>query len=323
MNILYLIGNGFDKAQGLNTSYPEFYSWLHAQKPLNDFEARIHNEIKGNYANWADLEKALGQYSNQWNEPDVFRGVIRYFNTRLKEYLLLEDKKANSLSLNTQKFVQDLCNPQSYLEGQGQDIFRKSVLDRIISDAGIDVVSFNYTSTFEIAVGERHHLGNYNSRNYYFRSVLHIHGTLDDMILVGVDNDEQIANASFRSNEDIRDEFIKPEINEGCQNTNNVTLSSLIEKADVIVLFGLSIGITDNTWWHLIGQRMDNQYNQPVILFFPYDPTKDTKGNPNYKRRWSNSYIEFLKDRMKINSSVEELKKSICVGINKDFLKLV
>ena len=28
MNILYIIGNGFDKAQGMATSYPEFYKYL-------------------------------------------------------------------------------------------------------------------------------------------------------------------------------------------------------------------------------------------------------------------------------------------------------
>lgn len=28
MNILYIFGNGFDKAQGMATSYPEFYKYL-------------------------------------------------------------------------------------------------------------------------------------------------------------------------------------------------------------------------------------------------------------------------------------------------------
>ena len=28
MNILYILGNGFDKAQGMATSYPEFYDYL-------------------------------------------------------------------------------------------------------------------------------------------------------------------------------------------------------------------------------------------------------------------------------------------------------
>jgi len=28
MNVLYILGNGFDKAQGMKTSYPEFYEYL-------------------------------------------------------------------------------------------------------------------------------------------------------------------------------------------------------------------------------------------------------------------------------------------------------
>ena len=28
MNILYIFGNGFKKAQGMATSYPEFYKYL-------------------------------------------------------------------------------------------------------------------------------------------------------------------------------------------------------------------------------------------------------------------------------------------------------
>lgn len=323
MNILYLIGNGFDKAQGLNTSYPEFYSWLQKQKPLNAFEERIHKEIEGNYATWADLEKALGLYSKGFTEPDDFRNVIRYFNTRLKEYLQIEEKKAHSLTYNPSKLIRDLSNPQMYLEGQGQEIYQKSILDGLDTDIEIHVVTFNYTSTFELALGDRRNFGVHSNRNVFFQDVLHIHGVLDDMILVGVDNESQISNVSFRSNEDIRDEFIKPEINEGCQNTNNATFASLIREANVIVLFGVSVGNTDKTWWNLIGEWMERPYRLPLLLFFPYDPDKDTKRNPNYKRRWSNSYIEFLKRKMNISASVEELKKSICVGINKDFLRLV
>jgi hypothetical protein len=100
-------------------------------------------------------------------------------------------------------------------------------------------------------------------------------------------------------------------------------MSSLINNADLIVLFGLSIGITDSTWWQLIGKRLDDSFRRPLLLYFPYDPSKDTDNTPNYKLIWANEYIEFLKDRTKISTPIESLKKIICVGINKDFLKLV
>jgi hypothetical protein len=32
MNVLYILGNGFDKAMGMKTSYPEFYQYLMADK---------------------------------------------------------------------------------------------------------------------------------------------------------------------------------------------------------------------------------------------------------------------------------------------------
>lgn len=322
MRILHLIGNGFDKAQGLNTSYPEFYSWLHSQSPLDAFEEKIHNEIKGNYATWADLEIALGQYSNKFTDPNEFRSVIRYFNTRLKEYLAKENERVKSMGLSKDKLISDLCVPQRCLEGQGKVLYKK-VLEGFKDNVLIDIVTFNYTSTFEYVRGARKDFGVHDSRYYQFNNLLHIHGLLEDMILIGVDNEEQIANTAFRDNPFIRYEFIKPSINEGCQNTNNAALTSLIKTADVIVLFGVSIGLTDKTWWRLIGERMDDQFNQPLLLFFPFDPSKDTRLSPNYKLLWSDEYIAFLKDRMEIKASVEHLKQSICVGINKDFLKLI
>ena len=117
-------------------------------------------------------------------------------------------------------------------------------------------------------------------------------------------------------------DFIKSEINEGCQNTRNATFARLINWANVIILFGVSVGITDNKWWTMIGRRMDST-PAPLLLYFPYDTSKDIVTFPNYKRRWANQYINFLKERMHIKKDIESLKQQICVGINKDFLKLV
>ena len=89
-----------------------------------------------------------------------------------------------------------------------------------------------------------------------------------------------------------------------------------------MVKVGVSVGITDNLWWQKIGERM-NSKTSPLLLYFPFDPTKDTSATPNYKRIWSNQYISFLQDRMQIKQSKEVLQHSIRIGINKDFLKLV
>ena len=41
MNVLFFIGNGFDKAQGLNTSYKDFYKYLKTQRSKTQLEERV------------------------------------------------------------------------------------------------------------------------------------------------------------------------------------------------------------------------------------------------------------------------------------------
>ena len=322
MNILYLLGNGFDKAQDMATSYPEFYADLMNYKPKNPLEIDVLNTIRSDYNNWADLEEALGKYTTKWNESSQFRSVLKFLNVKLKEYLTKENARAGEQTqLSFQKLAADLASPYKYLEEQGTAIYHDFF--NHADHVSVNIVSFNYTDTLEraladITIGDS--ITIVDGQLYFLSNILHIHGTLDDMIMVGVNDDSQIAYDQFRIDDDIRDEFIKPEINEGCQNTRNATFTKMINDADIIVLFGVSVGITDNKWWTTIGRKMDT--TNSLLLYFPYDPTKDTIGFPNYKRRWSNKFIELLKERMQMKHDMDYLRNHICIGINKDFLKL-
>ena len=60
MNILYIIGNGFDRAQGMATSYPEFYKYLLENKEGSPLLQKMKIEIK------EDLDaKENGKISNK------------------------------------------------------------------------------------------------------------------------------------------------------------------------------------------------------------------------------------------------------------------
>ena len=59
-----------------------------------------------------------------------------------------------------------------------------------------------------------------------------------------------------------------------------------------------------------------------MILYFPYDPNKDTQENECFKSLWSDEYISFIKEAMGIAMDIESLRNRILVGINKDFLNL-
>lgn len=324
MNILYILGNGFDKAQGLATTYKEFYhDWLD-KKPESELEQKVLSSIKGDFDTWADLEKRLGEYTAEWADEATFQDVLNLFNFRLKEYLANQESRVNDMNLSRSRLVSHLCQPEFFLEDIGRSVYDRYAYNSVES-IFIDVVTLNYTRTFEYSLREAKRGAVFsvvNERQCYFNGILHLHGALDDKILVGVNDESQIANESFRSDEFLRASFIKPEINEGCMNSRNDSFSSKINNASIIVLFGVSVGITDNLWWQKIGERM-NSKTPPLLLYFPFDPTKDTLATPNYKRIWSNQYISFLQDRMQIKQSKEFLQQSIRIGINKDFLKLV
>lgn len=63
MDIVYLIGNGFDIKLGLKTRYAEFYKWYMTREPseyaaVNEFRSAIDP----NHELWADMEWAMCQY---------------------------------------------------------------------------------------------------------------------------------------------------------------------------------------------------------------------------------------------------------------------
>lgn len=72
MNILYLIGNGFDVAQGLKTRYPDFYGSYKQTAPINDEERRIIASIDNNVEKWSDMEVALGVFTKEVNSAAGF-----------------------------------------------------------------------------------------------------------------------------------------------------------------------------------------------------------------------------------------------------------
>ena len=64
-NTLYIIGNGFDRAHGMETSYGDFYVWLVSNGRLEiiqELQDVFNATDKGKYLLWSDFETALGQF---------------------------------------------------------------------------------------------------------------------------------------------------------------------------------------------------------------------------------------------------------------------
>ena len=316
MRILYIIGNGFDISLGMKTGYPDFYQYYLSQPSKDDDIINLKNSIKDNkYETWADLEIGLGKYTSSISSQEVFLKCLEDIRANLKVFL--EKQFANrSYSPDPRKFVECFTAPGSFLDAQIElkyDLFLRTLEVSNASKKEVSIISLNYTNTIEdIMQGSNSGI-----------QILHLHGTLDNGIVVGVNDLEQIENQSFRSDIDVKESFVKPEYNDSCLNDNNLKAKYYIDRADVIVFFGASLGESDKKWWRMIGGRLLDPQQSVLLVYFPYDKKKDVSAHPNYRRRWNNEYFVKLLNALEIpDERKADVEDRICIGLNKPLFKL-
>lgn len=260
MKILYLIGNGFDLAQNLKTSYQDFYNYLRNQNPINAIESKMLEQITGEeYEKWSDLEFALGQFTKDITSKEEFEEFYFALCDKLKIYLTEQIKgfEANETLINN--YTKDLVRPDTYLTPREQLLYAK-FFERFSDTRHISLVSFNYTNIINKCLGVVQNVNRRlpdNGKAYILSPVANVHGTLyTSYLLMGVNDEKQIANPLFVKDEDILDYMVKPRSNYeiGTRVDEYVTYS--INSANLMVFFGLSFGDTDSIWWHTIGEKI-------------------------------------------------------------------
>ena len=273
MNVLYILGNGFDKAQGMKTSYPEFYQYLMENtdngSPLLQ---QLKKDINADKLLWSDMEEAFGQFTSKVETPTDLENLYFELSDNLQNYLETEAKAFNPSEKLKSKFVGDFIRPSKYM-GDTDRIEYNTFVKKVGAGHDISVMTLNYTDTLEKLLS----LGSATDRkidnNNYFRQVIHVHGLLNDSIIIGVDNEEQIANEHFRKNDDVTDFLIKIKSNVTMKYTRHKTCESLIANAHLIILYGVSLGNTDARWWKLIGEQFRKRNNLCVVQYL-YRPNE-------------------------------------------------
>ena len=335
MNILYLIGNGFDLRLGLPTRYADFLKYYERQTPKLGADLSLQEETIKKYKKrffaemaeregrgeeqWKDLEIALGEFTTAFgDDADGFCDFYEDMNRSLEAYL----SQYNSFEPTpeeVEKFREDLIYPYRYLKQKEE----KKLRTLTIAQAWyIDVISFNYTSSFEclcqdaLLVGERNYPEGYSGHSVIYQGVKHVHGSLGEGgILLGVDHGEQIASDQCRQCDDVMDLLLKPQANEGRGTLVDEECLSLIAGADVICLFGLSLGPTDQMWWTAIKKRfLDN--SEVILLYFHYDPSTDS--TLKFDRRKERRARQHLINTLGLEGNQKEYDDRIFVAINSD-----
>ena len=333
MNVLYLIGNGFDLRLGLPTRYADFLEFYKGQtlklgadrrrqeEAIKKYKERFFAEMAEREGRgeeqWKDLEIALGEFTTAFgDDADGFCDFYEDLNRSLEVYL----SQCNSFEPTpeeVEKFREDLTYPYRYFKPREE----KELCALTIAQAWyIDVISFNYTSSFEclcqdaLLVGESTYAEGHEGHPVIYQGVKHVHGSLGQGgILLGVDHGEQIANEQYRKNDDVADLLLKPQANEGRGTLVDEECLSLIAGADVICLFGLSLGPTDQMWWTAIKKRfLDNP--GVILLYFHYDRSIDS--TLNFDGRKERRARQHLIDALGMEADQKDYRDRIFVVVD-------
>ncbi len=272
--ITFIIGNGFDLNLGMKTRYIDVYdSYIKSpskSKVIENFKAKIDE----NYENWSDFEMGMAEFAHEFATEDEFVACVRDFKQHMVECLrrqqnIFLDKvnKNNNVSIIAKEILR---TTQGFYTGSTPNV--TNTINKVISSTAIDVkfITFNYTTVLDTIVDR--------ARTYYHSGVvtwekpIHIHGTLDNDVVLGVDDITQM-NHNFTSGKKLQRAFVKPYFNQNFDDERVRMATTAIFESNVICTFGWSFGKTDATWVKLLKEWLisDEKHHLIVFKFGEYD----------------------------------------------------
>lgn len=334
MGITFLLGNGFDRALGLETGYSAFYKWYCKQptEGLNPWVASFRDEINKYIvcapdaeAYWSDAEYGLGQYTEKFTLETVNQFIDCYNDFRDNLVVYLKEQQ----SLVSTELVASM---KSYFAPQLADCFQEidplersdviSTRNRIPGkEIPMDFVCFNYTDTVEQVYSalRAESFGEWRGadgsmRKFKMGKLIRAHGTLDKWPIIGVCNPISIKNKEL-----LKDPLFKATM----QKSESITVSGelwrrtatdIINSNHIICVFGMSLGETDSDYWEMIAKWLSNDTNRHLVIFW-YDVKAD---NVNLSIPAKFTEVNRVKDRLKefstwSETSYESVKKRIHV----------
>lgn len=294
MHITFLIGNGFDRNLGLNTTYTDFVKVYKNLTSESEYINGFRNYIKENEELWSKAEEALGQYTRELErgQGPIFSECQADFCANLAQYLKQQESRVN-YDANKEavqkafKNFRSLVQPFPLTERNNiNSVYQNRLGENII----FDFIDYNYTYTLdhclEIVKSTPGLLGehSYYAANYKHAvgKVCHIHGTVDGQMAFGVNDNSQIAKPEvFEENDGDLSKalLIKKSANDSYGENTDATAAKILEASNIIYVYGMALGITDILWWERICVWLTksetrhlilHQYEMPPADVFPY-----------------------------------------------------
>ena len=281
MNVTFLIGNGFDLNLGLKTSYKDFIKFYKQTEGKTNILRKFRKDIQDEEELWSNAEIALGKYTEFFGEGDgrafseCQQDMCEYIACYLKSQeakLNLEDFAENILSS-----FKNITTPENPFPAQERNIIRDLFNTYRNKNFHFNFICFNYTSTLDkclnIVKSSAKILGNHRNGNilhsHLISDLCYVHGTLEKNMVFGVNDETQIAKPDifkFKNGKICKQFLIKKQANDSYQeNTDNIA-HAILQKSNIIYIYGMSLGQTDKLWWDRICDWIKDDSKRHLII---------------------------------------------------------
>ena len=267
MDVTFLIGNGFDRNLGLDTTFSDFIKVYKKSKATTQNLKDFRSFINENEELWSSAELAFGKYTGEFSsgEGERFSECQDDFCQSLALYLKEQESRID-YSFNKDaiyKAFSQLNNLISSFPTQERTVLG-SVYKKYISE-GIDFnfICYNYTRTLDeclavlreknSVIGTHKHSS--QTLNHTIGQICHVHGTVEKDMVFGVNDESQILNPKLFDCDDgdlYESLLIKKRANASYLENTDGKANKMLTDSKIIYIYGMSIGDTDNLWWDRI-----------------------------------------------------------------------
>jgi len=281
VSICVIVGNGFDLAAGLGTStnvFVERFAERHKgeDSPAGRLAMRIRDEGP---ENWADFEFKLGEYAATIEESmSGTDGIAEFISAKSvmeddlvafvgeREALVDTDKVEEAAA----RCLDSICGWLGALTPRD----RKRFLGDFSSPFSFDFsfVTLNYTHVLDTMVGL--HGAAFKGvpvdlvNGYRIHKCVHAHGDLDGNPICGVDNPSQICSEELAGDGGVLETVVKSSTQEMLGSLDDENAFALIRAAEVVMVYGCSLGETDSRWWKAVIEHLRSFSTKRFVVLF-------------------------------------------------------
>lgn len=281
MRVIFLIGNGFDRNIGLDTTYSDFVNVYKHLEAESDHIKNFRSYIKENEELWSKAEEALGKYTQQLEkgQAHIFSECQADFCANLAQYLKKQEERINyeANKENVKKAFKQFRNLTGEFSSEERskinEVYKRHESGNVI----FDFINYNYTYTLdrclEIVKESPGILGehNYYAANYkhIVGEVCHVHGTVEGQMVFGVNDESQIGKPTVFEGEDgdlSKSLLIKKDANARYGENTDTKALKILTNSKIIYVYGMALGITDKLWWSRICKKLVDDEGCHLIL---------------------------------------------------------